>query len=396
VRLPAGRLTGQPVRAAAGMRGESMHIKRDKIFAVLVLLPSLILVGVFVYGFIGRTAYISLSDWGKEAALAENPEIKLIGLETYRELFTSFTDARFRQDLVNAVFYSLLLIAGAIAVGILLAILLDRKPKGLSVYRTLFLYPMALSFIVSGTIWRWMMSPQGGINLVPTLFGLDRFEFQWLSSRQSVLQFNWQDLPLVLGGMILVVLGIVTVLQWRKDNRKTALPLTLISALLLVWLVFGKSLGLVPSALGYEEMHGFNLAIIGVIIAAIWQYSGYTMALYYAGLRGLPVEVHESAKIDGATESQYYFRVAIPMLRTTTFSAIIILAHISLKLFALIFAMTGPDNAETGHPSVLMYLTTFRANDFAKGAAIAVVLFLMAAIFIIPYLLSSHRERRGR
>jgi len=78
-----------------------------------------------------------------------------------------------------------------------------------------------------------------------------------------------------------------------------------------------------------------------VIIAAIWQYSGYTMALYYAGLRGLPVEVHEWSKIDGATEFQYYFRVAIPMLRTTTFSAIIILAHISLKLFALIFAMTG-------------------------------------------------------
>lgn len=373
-----------------------MHIKRDKIFAFLVLLPSLILIGVFVYGFIGRTAYISLSDWGQEAALAENPQIRLIGFKSYGELFTGFTDGRFRQDLVNAVFYSLLLIAGAIAAGILLAILLDRKPKGLSVFRTLFLYPMALSFIVSGTIWRWMLSPQGGINLLPTLFGLERFQFEWLSSRKTVLEFNWQNLLLVVGGMILVVLVIVTILQWRKGNRRTAWPLTAVSAVLLAWIVLGRSLGLVPLVLGYEETHGFNLAVIGVIIAAIWQYSGYTMALYYAGLRGLPVEVHESAKIDGAKEFQYYFRVAIPMLRTTTFSAIIILAHISLKLFALIFAMTGPDNAATGHPSVLMYLTTFRANNFAKGAAIAVVLFLMAAIFIIPYLLSSHRERRGR
>jgi glucose/mannose transport system permease protein len=70
------------------------------------------------------------------------------------------------------------------------------------------------------------------------------------------------------------------------------------------------------------------------------------------------------------------------------------LSHISLKLFALIFAMAGADNAATGHPSVLMYLVTFRANNFASGAAIAVVLFLLAALFIIPYLIQSHRQRR--
>ena len=64
-------------------------------------------------------------------------------------------------------------------------------------------------------------------------------------------------------------------------------------------------------------------------------------------------------------------------------------------MFDLIFAMTGPDNAETGHPALSMYLTTFRANDFAKGAAIAIVLFVVAATFIIPYLISSYRQRGG-
>jgi hypothetical protein len=69
------------------------------------------------------------------------------------------------------------------------------------------------------------------------------------------------------------------------------------------------------------------------------------------------------------------------MLKPITISAVIILSHISLKMFDLIFAMTGPDNGETGHPALNMYLTTFRANDFAKGAAIAIVLFIVAATF---------------
>jgi glucose/mannose transport system permease protein len=148
-------------------------------------------------------------------------------------------------------------------------------------------------------------------------------------------------------------------------------------------------------ALPYEESHGVNLATFGVIIAAVWQYSGYTMALFLAGLQGIPVTLHDSAKITGANEFQYYWHIAIPLLKTTALSAIIILSHVSLKIFALIFAMAGPDNAQTGHPAVLMYLETFRANNMAKGAAISIVLFLIAALFIIPYLVYSHRERRA-
>jgi glucose/mannose transport system permease protein len=149
-----------------------------------------------------------------------------------------------------------------------------------------------------------------------------------------------------------------------------------------------------PPILPMAEVHGFSLATIGVIIAAVWQYSGYTMALYLAGLRGLPMSLYESAKMDGATELGYYFRIAIPNMWPITLSAVIILSHISLKLFALIFAMAGADNSSTGHPSVLMYLVTFRSNNFAVGAGISVVLFLMAALFIIPYLIQSYRSRR--
>jgi len=149
-----------------------------------------------------------------------------------------------------------------------------------------------------------------------------------------------------------------------------------------------------PPALASKENHGLNLAILGIIIAGTWQYAGYAMALYLAGLRGLNGSIRESAKLDGANEFVYYTKIAIPNLKPITLSAVVIVAHISLKMFDLIYAMAGADNNLTGHPSIRMYLTTFRANKFALGAAQAVILFLLAACFIIPYLINSHKSRR--
>lgn len=370
-----------------------MKINRDKVLSLLTLLPSLILIGVFVYGFIGRTFYVSLTDWGQGAALAENPVINFIGFHNYGELFTGFLNSRFRQDLVNTVFYTVFLVGGALGIGLFLAVLLDRGPKGEGVFRTIFLYPMSLSFIVTGTIWRWLFAPGGGINKLPELVGLPGFGFKWLSSRKTILQFNWQTLPQITAVVVAVVFAYIAFKTWNRGYKKKAAYEIVPSILLIVWALWGARL--TPDILAFKEIHGLNLAIIGIIITAIWQYSGYTMALYLAGLRGISEDLREAARLDGANQLQYYIRVAIPMIKPMTMSAIIILAHISLKMFALIFAMAGPDNAETGHPAVLMYLTTFRANDFAKGAAIAVVLFIMVAVFIVPYLVSAYRERRA-
>ena len=134
-------------------KGKGMvESKKNTIYSLIVLLPSIILLLIFVYGFIGNSFYVSLTDWGTVAALRENPVKNFIGLENYRQLFTGAINERFRQDLVNAIFYSLFLVAGTLAVGLFLAILLDKGPKGEHVLRTIFLFPMALSFIVTGTI----------------------------------------------------------------------------------------------------------------------------------------------------------------------------------------------------------------------------------------------------
>lgn len=354
----------------------------------------MILIGLFVYGFIGNTVWISMTDWGGNGALAINPEKNFVGIRNYIELFTGFLDARFRQDLVNAVFYSLSLLIGAIGLGMFIAILLDRKPKGEDFLRTVFLYPMSLSFIVSGTIWRWLLAPQGGVNLLPTYVGMEPLSFKWLSSKTTILQFNWQNLlqvSIYMVAFVLIIIGFFII----RNNRRKALNFFLIPGIVLG---IGAWLGgdILPKAIFMEEFHGFNMATLGIIIATVWQYSGYTMALYLAGFNGISQDLHDAAMLDGANEVSYYRHIAIPMLKPITISAVIILSHISLKMFDLIFSMTGPDNAETGHPALNMYLTTFRANDFAKGAAIAIVLFLLAATFIVPYLVTSYKQRRTR
>ncbi|MDZ7705287.1 MAG: sugar ABC transporter permease [Trueperaceae bacterium] len=372
-----------------------MRIRKDNIIAFLMLLPSLILLGIFVYGFIGQTVYVSLTDWGQNAAqaLAINPELAFVGLANYRDLFTGALETRFRQDLVNTFFFTIFFLAGCLGLGLGLAILLDQNVRGEAVFRTIFLFPFALAFIVTGTIWRWMLQPQGGLNVLPTSIGLPQLDLLWLASREQIWQFNWQNLPIYIGATATLVMLLLTYRAWRQ-RRQRALWVRGGLAVLFAAL----SLFVLPqvSILPFPETHGFNVAFIGIILAAVWQLSGYTMALYLAGLRGIPEALREAARVDGASEPQVYWHVVLPMLGPITLSAMIILGHISLKIFDLVFAMAGADNATTDVPALLMYLRSFRANQFAEGAAIAVVLLILVAMVIVPYLWQSLRGETKR
>lgn len=364
---------------------------KGRILGFIVLLPSFLLLGIFVYYFIGRTVWWSLTDWGQDPAqaLATNPVLRFVGLANYRQLFTGLVDGRFRQDLVSTIFFTFFFIAGCLALGLLLAVLLDHKPRGEGAFRTVFLFPFSLSFVVTGTIWRWLLQPKGGINRLPTFLGLPAGKFAWLTTRQQVLQFDWSRLPLILAIAAAVVLVLVAVVSFRSERPRRGWIAAGVAVLLVAWAVlFGRSW----KPLAFDEPHGFNLAFVGIIIAAIWQMSGYTMALYLAGLRGIPVEMREAAVVDGASEWQLYRRIIMPLLAPITLSAMIILGHISLKIFDLVFAMAGPDNTSTDVPALLMYLTTFRGNQFAKGAAIGTILLGLVAVIIVPYLVTQLRK----
>ncbi|MCA9895783.1 MAG: sugar ABC transporter permease, partial [Anaerolineae bacterium] len=294
-------------------------------------------------------------------------------------------------------FFTIFFVAGCIVVGMFLAILLDQKVAGEGIFRTVFLFPMALSFVVTGTIWRWMLQPRGGINILPTLIGLQPIEFSWVNSQETWFQFLWQDVPRIItfiGIGILAIIAVRYALNQRWRSVGFAIAAAIVGLLVLMagaWDYIWPALD-VPAAEPTIAPKGFNVALLGVIIAAVWQMSGYTMAMFIAGIRGVSDDLREAARVDGASELGVYRYIILPQLNPIILSAMIILGHISLKIFDLVFAMAGPDNAKTMVPGILVYTKGFRANAFASASAIAVIMLFFVAIIIIPYLWTQLRS----
>ena len=146
-------------------------------------------------------------------------------------------------------------------------------------------------------------------------------------------------------------------------------------------------------ALGWQMKWGIPLAMVPVAIAATWQLSGFVMALYVGGMATISDEVREAARIDGATEFQVYRKVIIPMLRPVTISVFVILLHVSLKIFDLVYTMSGvgPGFA-TDVPSIFVFEMMFKATRYNLGSAAAIVMLLLVALVIVPYLVSNLRE----
>jgi glucose/mannose transport system permease protein len=292
-----------------------MFARKDRLFGFLLVLPSIIAVGIFVYGFIAWSLRVSVSDWK-----GLTPDYTFAGLKNYLNLFA---DPRFHVDIRNTVIFTVVFVGGALILGLFLAILLDQHLPGEAFFRALFLFPMAISFIVTGVVWRWLMNPAlsadrlSGFNALFESLGLDFLINQW---------------------------------------------------------------HLTPT-----------YGIAAIALAAIWQMSGYTMALYLGGLRAVPEDLREAARVDGASELQIYRRVILPLLWPVTLSAVIILGHISLKVFDLIIAVAGKQ-LPLDVPAIYMWQTTFDGLFYGRGATIGILLLISVAVLIIPYLYYSLRS----
>ncbi len=376
------------------------RLTKDRVTAFLVILPSIILIAIFVYGFIAQTAYTAMTDWGNNpdaASLAENSQVNFVGLKNFQDLFTKsyvetggVTAFRFRGDIVNTIFFTLLFLAVCLGIGLLMSILIDQKIKGESVFRTIFLFPMALSFVVTGTVWRWLYYPSGGLNVLPALLGLPASSFRWQNDRSQLFTFSWPDGLRIIAAVVFIIFMFITGEALRLGRRGLAILFAaagfLISALIVV-----STFSLPPFM--NAEKYGLNTALVAIVIAASWQMSGYTMAMYLAGLRGISEELREAARVDGCNEWQVYRFIIFPLLQPITLSAVIILGHISLKIFDLVYVINGAqENLQIDVPGVTMYLTAFRGNNFAIGAAIAFIMLLMVAVIIVPYLINQFRS----
>jgi glucose/mannose transport system permease protein len=138
-----------------------------------------------------------------------------------------------------------------------------------------------------------------------------------------------------------------------------------------------------------------DMAIYTVVIAGVWQTSGFVMALFLAGLRGISDEVMKAAQIDGARGFALYRHVVLPQLTPTLLSAVVLLTHMAIKSYDLVIALTGggPGRA-TEMPATFMYSYTFTRNQMAVGASSAVIMLCTVMAVMVPYLYSELRERR--
>jgi glucose/mannose transport system permease protein len=181
---------------------------------------------------------------------------------------------------------------------------------------------MAISFIVTGVAWKWILNPGIGIQKFMQDQGFAGFTFDWIVDRDR--------------------------------------------------------------------------AVYTLVIAAVWQASGFVMAMVLAGLRGVDQEILKAAQLDGASLPRIYWTIVLPSIRPVFVSAFVILLHLAVKSFDLVVALTGGGPGfQSTLPANFMYEMTFRRNQIAVGSASAVFMLAIVLAIIVPYLYSElRRERR--
>ena len=278
----------------------------------IVLAPSFLAVLVFVYGFIAWTAWVSLT---RSRLL---PKYEIEGFIQYGRLFAA---PRWETAMDNLFIFGALFIVVSMLLGLLLAILLDQKIRAEGALRTIYLYPMALSMIVTGTAWKWIMNPGLGIEALVRGWGFETFSFDWIIDP--------------------------------------------------------------------------DMAIYAIVIAAVWQASGFVMALFLAGLRSVDEEIIKAARIDGIPTWRIYSAIIIPSMAPIFLSAFIVLAHLAIKSFDLVIALTGggPGYA-TDLPATYMYAMAFSRGNLGQAASSAMVMMTVVFAIVVPYLYSELRAKR--
>ena len=283
----------------------------EKHMPKIVLAPSFVVSLVFVYGFIGWTAWISLT---RSRLL---PRYDFHGVIQYERLFES---VRWDAAINNLFVFGFLFIVISTILGLLLAILLDQKIRTEGVIRTIYLYPMALSLIVTGTAWKWILNPGLGFEAAIRGLGWTTFSFDWLVDPE--------------------------------------------------------------------------MAIYTIVIAGVWQASGFVMALFLAGLRSLDQEVIKAAQVDGIPTWRIYTSIIIPSMASVFLSAFVVLAHLAIKSFDLVIALTGggPGFA-TDLPATYMYTMAFSRGDLGQAASSAMMMMMIIFAIVVPYLYSELRAK---
>jgi len=313
LRTDGGEVARESVATEGGF--DTSLLRSEFVQSLPFWLPPFLLMGFFVYGAIGWNLVISLTDFG--GLQLPTYEVSAFDLEMYRQ---AFSDPTFWTAARNTIVLMVAFTVVCLVVGLLLAILVDQGIRFENTFRTVYLLPMSLSFVVTAKFWAWMYNFNNGmINVTLRKLGLDFLALKWISNP--------------------------------------------------------------------------DLKLAAVVFALIWQFSGYAMVVYLAGLRAIPTEHYEAARVDGANTLRMYWRVIVPQLRASTVSAAVVLMVFALKAFDFLYVMFGDNPGPAADIlATMMYREAFGSNQWAYGSAIAIVLFVMALAVVTPYLYSEYRR----
>ncbi|MGH6922748.1 MAG: carbohydrate ABC transporter permease [Propylenella sp.] len=271
---------------------------------VLVVIPTAVIVAIFVYGFVSYSGLLSFTD------SRTVPRFAFVGFQQYVALWSN---SRWHASVYNLIVFTIGYVGVSTVFGLLLAILLDQRIKAEALFRTIYLYPLAISFIVTGTAWKWILNPGLGIEKLMHDWGFLDFRLDWIANPDR--------------------------------------------------------------------------AIYTLIIAAVWQGSGFAMAVFLAALRGVDAEIVKAAKIDGASLFRTYWSVVTPLLRPAFLTVFIIMMALALRTFDLMVAMTGggPGFA-TDLPTNFMFQFAFGRQRLGLAAASSIMIFVSVLVLMIPFI----------
>lgn len=282
----------------------------------LALVPAVAVTAVAFVGAIAWTMYLSLT---RSKRL---PDYAVNWAEWGRNYERIFKDDGWQIALKNMI---VLGIGSALAIvfGFILAAMIDREKRGEGIFRTIFLYPLAVSLIVTGVAWRWILNPQLGLENFLHQIGFTGASFNWLAQGDTAM--------------------------WA------------------------------------------------IILASIWQSSGFYMALMLAGLKSINSEIWSAARLDGVSVWRLYIEIIVPMMKFTFLTCAILLSLGVVKAYDIVVAMTngGPGQSTWVPGYFTINALSAKGNLSYASAAATMMLGLTAVIFVPLVLLTAWQQRRS-
>lgn len=302
--------TGAPVGGRRRWRGAAAHRRRVGPAVWAFLLVPLAIEAGWVFWPALNSFFLSLTSWNG----AGTPEF--VGARNFTDLPH---DPVFRTALHNNVIWAVGFGGCSVALGLLLAVVLNRQRRFVGVYRSAIYLPMVFSLAVTGLFWRVLYEPDGAVNTTLGAIGLGGVERQWLADP--------------------------------------------------------------------------NTALYAVLVAAVWRQVGYVMVLYLAGLKGCDPQLDDAAQVDGANAWQRFWRITMPQLKGVNAVVFAVTVIDSLRTFDIVWAMTrgGPYNSSE-LLSTYMFQQAFTFLKLGYASALAVVIFALAIVFIVAYLVRALRQ----